>query len=76
MAFIRIMDNKKHIQTWYISKKEIQDYFELIMSKWKWEYESKKEYLKIMGEKSIKDVITPPKLKKKKTITTKGNDRI
>lgn len=65
MANIRITNNNgNHIQTWKISDKDIPIYFELIMSRFDWNDKGKKEYLKIMGEKSIKDVVTSFKKRK------------
>ena len=58
MATIRIEDNKgKHVQTWSVSDNELGSYFEIIMAKFEWNDIGKKNYLKVMGEKSIKDVI-------------------
>ena len=74
MANIRIIDSKgNHIQTWGISDKDIPIYFEMIMSRFDWEDKGKKEYLKIMNEKSIKDVVNL--FKKRKIKGIKHNDK-
>lgn len=58
MASIIIINDKgRHIQTWGISDREIQGYFELIMAKWEWDDNGRKNYLEIMEGKSISEVL-------------------